>query len=153
MEFMKVSSKQGNNCLIVFYTFFSTVHQTFRQEWDWNRVFLLITMLHTLAPILTVGSVSLSWCESILICQFIIIVIVVVNNFYGGKRFTFSMDFRTLNCSGILLYVATPLYPEHVLLELLDGRVRDYVHNFEVKQRYIIICLTELCLQNDSLCY
>ena len=63
------------------------------------------------------------------------------------------MDFRTLNCSGILLYVATPLYPEHVLLELLDGRVRDYVHNFEVKQRYIIICLTELCLQNDSLCY
>lgn len=33
------------------------------------------------------------------------------------------MDFRTYNCSGILLYVATPLYPDHVLLELANGRV------------------------------
>lgn len=49
--------------------------------------------------------------------------IVLVDNFYAGKRFTFSMDIRTHNCTGILLYVATPLYPDHFLLELIDGRV------------------------------
>ena len=49
--------------------------------------------------------------------------IVLVDNFYAGKRFTFSMDIRTYNCTGILLYVATPLYPDHFLLELIDGRV------------------------------
>ena len=51
------------------------------------------------------------------------VITILVDNFYAGKRLTFSMDIRTHNCTGILLYVATALYPDHLLLELADGRV------------------------------
>jgi len=33
------------------------------------------------------------------------------------------MDIRTTQCTGLLAYVATPLYPDHVLLEIVNGTV------------------------------
>lgn len=41
----------------------------------------------------------------------------------GGLRFTASLDFRTTQCSGLLLYTASPSQPDHLGLELVDGVV------------------------------
>lgn len=74
----------------------------------------------------------------------------LVNNFYAGKRFTFSLDFRTYNCNGILLYVATPLYPDHVLLELANGRVMISNHVHSSQNHPFHICSCGLYLTMDQ---
>ena len=48
---------------------------------------------------------------------------ILVDNFNVGIRFSFSVDFRTENCSGVLLYIASSIFPDHVLVELRGGRV------------------------------
>ena len=47
-----------------------------------------------------------------------------VDNVYVGVQFTFSVEFRTTVCSGLLAYVASPLYSDHIVLELYNGTVR-----------------------------
>ena len=46
-----------------------------------------------------------------------------VDRFSVGVKFGVSFEFRTSRCSGVLLYVASPFYPDHLLLELVDGTV------------------------------
>ena len=46
-----------------------------------------------------------------------------VDRYRPGIRFAFSMEVRTTQCDGLLAYVATPLYPDHVLLEIVNGTV------------------------------
>ena len=58
-----------------------------------------------------------------------------VDSFYAGIRFTFSMDIRTTQCTGLLAYVATPLYPDHVLLEIINGTVS------QVERSVAVACL------------
>ena len=101
------------------------VQPIFKLEWEWSHAFLRITTLHILEPILIARSVSGMINVAILSIHTILS---LVNNFYAGKRFKFGMDIRTFNCTGILLYVATPLYPDHVLLELTDGMVLNVQH-------------------------
>ena len=47
----------------------------------------------------------------------------VVDNFDVGVNFAFSVNFVTTNCNGLLLYVASSIYSDHLLVELRNGRV------------------------------
>ena len=46
-----------------------------------------------------------------------------VDNYYAGMRFAFSLEVRTRQCTGLLAYVASPLHPDHVLLEIVNKTV------------------------------
>ena len=46
-----------------------------------------------------------------------------VNAFDVGVRLNISLEFRTNNCSGLLLFVASSIYTDHLLVKLRDGRV------------------------------
>lgn len=46
-----------------------------------------------------------------------------VDNYFAGTSFGFSLEFRTLQCSGLLLYVASSIYSDHVALEIINGSV------------------------------
>ena len=41
----------------------------------------------------------------------------------GGVEFSASLEFRTNSCTGLLLYTASSLHPDHLALELVDGVV------------------------------
>ena len=47
----------------------------------------------------------------------------IVNGFNVGVRLNISVDFRTNSCSGLLFYVASSIYSDHLLVELRDGHV------------------------------
>ena len=55
-------------------------------------------------------------------------VVFAVDNFDGGISFSFSLPFRTISCSGLLLY-------SHIALELLNGTVSPHA----VISAYIIV--------------
>ena len=46
-----------------------------------------------------------------------------VDELTGGLRVTASFDFRTTQCNGLLLYIASTSQPDHLALELVDGVV------------------------------
>ena len=51
-----------------------------------------------------------------------------VEDFDGGTSFSFSLRFRTSSCSGLLLYSHSLLFPDHLLVELLNGTVSTPSH-------------------------
>lgn len=48
---------------------------------------------------------------------------ILVDGFDVGVRLNITLDFRTNNCSGLLLYVASSIYSDHLLVELRNGQV------------------------------
>ena len=52
-----------------------------------------------------------------------VIIISTGKEFYVGVELNISVDFRTNTCSGLLLYVASSIYPDHLLVELRNGCV------------------------------
>lgn len=48
---------------------------------------------------------------------------IAVDNFNAGTRFSFSLRFRTAFCSGVLIYVHSLLFPDHVVVEMFNGTV------------------------------
>lgn len=53
----------------------------------------------------------------------------VVDEVAGGVEFSASLDFRTANCTGLLLYTASSTLPDHLGLELVDGVVSQTPHS------------------------
>ncbi len=47
----------------------------------------------------------------------------LADRFDVGVRLNITMDFRTDNCSGLLFYVASSIYSDHLLVELRNGQV------------------------------
>ena len=54
---------------------------------------------------------------------------VLVNGFNVGVRLNITVDIRTSNCSGLLFYVTSSIYSDHLLVELRDGFVSWCVEN------------------------
>lgn len=46
-----------------------------------------------------------------------------VDELSGGVDISMSIEFRTTQCTGLLLYIASSTHPDHLVLEIVDGLV------------------------------
>lgn len=50
-----------------------------------------------------------------------------MDGFDVGVQLNISVDFRTTNCTGLLLYVASSIYSDHLLVEIRNGLVSQFL--------------------------
>ena len=61
-------------------------------------------------------------CSSFVSFSFYVLLL-LVDGFNVGVQLNITVDFRTNNCTGLLLYVASSIYSDHLLVELRNGLV------------------------------